>query len=160
MVVLSSAVPAWNVEVQAARSAGLPVLKRPEMLGRMMEGYLGVAVAGTHGKTTTTAMIATILLAAGRDPTCVIGGVVEGLGANARLGKGSVFLIEADEYDRTFLSLSPGVAVVTNVEHDHPDCYPTMADVRAAFESFVALVPSEGLLAVCSDDPIARHVVV
>lgn len=156
LVVISSAVPSSNVEAQSARDAGIPVLTRPEMLGRMMAGRTGVAVAGTHGKTTTTAMIATILLAAGRDPTVVVGGIVTGLGTNARSGRDQLFVLEADEYDRTFLSLSPRVAVVTNVEHDHPDCYPTFADVRDAFERFVALVPPEGLLAVCSDDPVAR----
>jgi UDP-N-acetylmuramate--alanine ligase len=157
LVVVSSAVPVSNVEVQAAQAAGIPVLKRPKVLGQMMDGRLGVAVAGTHGKTTTTAMIASVLLEAGRDPTFVVGGVIAGLGTNARAGHGSLFVIEADEYDRTFLSLTPTVAVVTNVEHDHPDCYPTFADFRAAFEEFVALVPRDGLLAVCWDDPVARE---
>jgi UDP-N-acetylmuramate--alanine ligase len=157
LIVVSSAVPASNVEVQAARAAGIPVLKRPEFLGRMMDGRLGVAVAGTHGKTTTTAMIASILLEAGRDPTFIVGGVIAGLGTNARAGEGPLFVIEADEYDRTFLSLKPTAAVVTNVEHDHPDCYPTFAEFRAAFEAFTALVPPEGLLAACWDDPVARE---
>jgi UDP-N-acetylmuramate--alanine ligase len=157
VVVVSSAVAASNVEVQAARAAGIPVLKRPEFLGRMMDGRVGVAVAGTHGKTTTTAMIASVLLQAGRDPTFVVGGVIAGLGTNARAGEGPLFVIEADEYDRTFLSLKPTAAVVTNVEHDHPDCYPTFADFRAAFEQFTASVPREGLLAVCWDDPVARE---
>jgi len=157
LVVVSSAVPVSNVEVLAARAAGVPVLRRPEVLGRMMEGRLGVAVAGTHGKTTTTAMIASILLAAERDPTFIVGGVIAGLETNARAGGGLLFVIEADEYDHTFLSLKPTVAVVTNVEHDHPDCYPTFADFRAAFEEFTASVPSEGLLVICWDDPVARE---
>jgi len=157
LIVVSSAVPASNVEVQAARTAGIPVLERPEFLGQMMDGQVGVAVAGTHGKTTTTAMLASILLEAGRDPTFVVGGVIAGLETNARAGEGSLFVIEADEYDRTFLSLRPKVAIVTNVEHDHPDCYPTFADFRAAFEEFVALVPREGLLVICWDDPVARE---
>jgi UDP-N-acetylmuramate--alanine ligase len=157
LVVVSSAVPASNVEVQAAQSAGIPVLKRPEFLGHMMNGHVGVAVAGTHGKTTTTAMIASILLEAERDPTFIVGGVIAGLKTNARAGKGPLFVIEADEYDRTFLHLKPRVAVVTNVEHDHPDCYPTFADFRAAFEEFTALVPADGLLAVCWDDPTLRE---
>jgi len=157
LVVVSSAVPVSNVEVLAARAAGVPVLRRPEVLGRMMEGRLGVAVAGTHGKTTTTAMIASILLAAERDPTFIVGGVIAGLETNARAGGGPLFVIEADEYDHTFLSLKPTVAVVTNVEHDHPDCYPTFADFRAAFEEFTASVPSEGLLVICWDDPVARE---
>ena len=157
VVVVSSAVAASNVEVQAARAAGTPVLKRPELLGRMMNGRVGVAVAGTHGKTTTTAMIASVLLQAGRDPTFVVGGVIAGLGTNARAGEGPLFVIEADEYDRTFLSLKPTAAVVTNVEHDHPDCYPAFADFQAAFEEFTASVPREGLLAACWDDPVARE---
>ena len=157
LVVLSSAVPGSNVEVLAARAAGIPVLKRPELLGRMMDGSTGVAIAGTHGKTTTTAMIASILLEAGCDPTFIVGGVLANLGTNARAGKGPHFVVEADEYDHTFLSLRPRVAVVTNVEHDHPDCYPTFADFRAAFEQFTALVLREGLLAVCWDDPVARE---
>jgi UDP-N-acetylmuramate--alanine ligase len=156
VVVVSSAVPWTNVEIQAALNAGVPVLKRPEFLGRMMVGQRGVAVAGTHGKTTTTAMITAILLHAERDPTFIVGGVMGGLGTNARAGGEDIFVIEADEYDRTFLSLSPTVAVVTNVEHDHPDCYPTFEDFRAAFEEFVALVPPEGLLVACSDDEHAR----
>jgi len=157
LIIVSSAVPATNVEVLAARAASIPVLKRPEVLGQMMNGQLGVAVAGTKGKTTTTAMITSILLEAERDPTFIIGGVVAGLETNARAGKGPLFVVEADEYDRTFLSLKPRVAVVTNVEHDHPDCYPTFDDFRAAFVEFVALVERDGLLVACWDDPVARE---
>ena len=157
LVVVSSAVPASNVELQAAQAAGIPVLKRPQVLGQMMDGQLGIAIAGTKGKTTTTAMIVSILLAAGRDPTFIVGGVIAGLETNARAGKEPLFVVEADEYDRTFLSLTPRVAVVTNVEHDHPDCYPTFADFQAAFEAFATLVPDEGLLAVGWDDPAARE---
>ncbi len=158
VVLVSSAVPEDNVEIQAAQAAGIPVVGRPAFLGQLMEGKRGIAVAGTHGKTTTTAMIASILLAAGRDPTFVVGGVLAGLETNARAGAGSLFVVEADEYDCTFLSLSPEVAVVTNVEHDHPDCYPTFDDFRAAFEEFVGLVPERGLLVVCWDDPVAREI--
>jgi UDP-N-acetylmuramate--alanine ligase len=156
LVVISSAVPASNVEVEAAQEAGIPVMKRPAFLGQMMNGQTGVAVAGTHGKTTTTAMIASILLEAGLDPTFIVGGVIAEMEVNAHAGRGSLFVIEADEYDRTFLSLKPKVAVVTIVEHDHPDCYPTFEDFVAAFEEFAALVPPDGLLAVCWDDPVAR----
>jgi UDP-N-acetylmuramate--alanine ligase len=157
LVVVSSAVPASNVEVQVARSVGVPVLKRPEFLGQLMDGYVGVAVAGTHGKTTTTAMLSSIFMEAGCDPTFIVGGVIAGLETNARAGEGAHFVIEADEYDRTFLSLRPKVAVLTNVEHDHPDCYPTFADFRAAFEEFAALVPQDGLLVACWDDPVVRE---
>jgi UDP-N-acetylmuramate--alanine ligase len=155
IVAVSSAIPQSNAEVLAAHEAGLRVMKRPELLGALMQDKIGLAVAGTHGKTTTTAMIASILLAAGCDPTIIVGGVARGLGTNARFGRGPHFLVEADEYDHTFLSLSPTVAVVTNVEHDHPDCYPTLASVRAAFEAFTDLLPPDGLLAVCVDDPLA-----
>ncbi|MEA3340580.1 MAG: UDP-N-acetylmuramate--L-alanine ligase [Chloroflexota bacterium] len=157
LVVVSSAVTASNVEIRAAQAAGVPVLKRAEVLGQMMDGQLGVAVAGTKGKTTTTAMIASILLEAERDPTFIVGGVLIGLETNARAGKSPLFVIEADEYDHTFLSLRPKVAVVTNVEHDHPDCYPTFDDFRAAFEEFAALVPRDGLLVACWDDPAVRE---
>jgi UDP-N-acetylmuramate--alanine ligase len=156
LVVVSSAIPASNPEVQAAKEANIPVLKRPTFLGQMMNGRTGVAVAGTHGKTTTTAMVASILLEAGLDPTFIVGGVITGLDTNARAGKGDLFVIEADEYDRTFLSLKPTVAVVTIIEHDHPDCYPTFDEFRAAFDEFSTLVPSDGLLAVCWDDEEAR----
>jgi UDP-N-acetylmuramate--alanine ligase len=158
VVVFSSAIPEDNVEIRAAREKGIPVLGRPAFLGQMLEGKRGIAVAGTHGKTTTSAMIATILLEAGRDPTFIIGGVLVDLETNARAGAGPLFVVEADEYDHTFLSLMPDLAVITNVEHDHPDCYPTFADCRSAFESFAALVPDEGLLVTCGDDAVARAI--
>lgn len=158
VVVASSAIPDENVEIRAAEDKGIPILRRPAFLARMMEGKRVVAVSGTHGKTTTTAMIATILTAAERDPTFIVGGVLADLGTNARSGSGPLFLIEADEYDRTFLSFKPEAAVITNVEHDHPDCYPCVEAYRAAFESFASLVPPRGLLAVCGDDPAAREI--
>jgi len=158
VLVVSSAVPEQNVEIQAARAAGMPILRRPAFLGQLMQGKRGIAVAGTHGKTTTTAMIASILMQAGHDPTFIVGGVIEGLGTNARAGDGQLFVIEADEYDRTFLSLTPEIAVITNVEHDHPDCYPTFGECRAAFEAFAELLPGDGLLVTCGDDPVAREI--
>lgn len=157
VVIASSAVREDNVEVQAARAAGIPVLRRAQVLGQLMEGHIGIAVAGTHGKTTTTAMIATILWEAGLDPTFIVGGTLVGAGINARAGGGPHFVIEADEYDRTFLGLAPRIAVVTNVEHDHPDCYPTFADFRAAFAEFVARIPPDGLLVACWDHPVAQE---
>ncbi|MDW8067585.1 MAG: UDP-N-acetylmuramate--L-alanine ligase [Anaerolineae bacterium] len=156
-VIVSSAVREDNVEVQAARAAGIPVLRRAQVLGQLMEGHIGIAVAGTHGKTTTTAMIATVLWEAGLDPTFIVGGTLVGPGINARAGGGPHFVIEADEYDRTFLGISPHIAVVTNVEHDHPDCYPTFEDFRAAFAEFVARIPPDGLLVACGDHPVARE---
>jgi UDP-N-acetylmuramate--alanine ligase len=122
----------------------------------MMQGRKGVAVAGTHGKTTTTAMIAQILLEAGLDPTFIVGGVIGSLGVNARAGTGP-FVIEADEYDRTFLGLQPWAAVVTNVEHDHPDCYPTFEAMFGAFGEFVELLPDDGVLVACRDNPPAKE---
>lgn len=157
VVVASSAVPEDNTEIVAARAAGIPVLHRAEFLGHMMADHIGVAVAGAHGKTTTTAMIATIVWKGGLDPTFIVGGWVAGLGTNARAGTGPHFIVEADEYDETFLGLQPRVAVVTNVEHDHPDCYPTFEEFRNAFERFVALLPPDGLLVTSWDDEVARE---
>ena len=125
LVIRSSAVPDDNPEVIAARLAGIPVLKRSEYLGQWMENRIGIAIAGTHGKTTTTAMMAWTLVCLGQDPSYIIGGISKNLGSNAHAGHGSAFVIEADEYDRMFLGLQPVVAIVTNVEHDHPDCFPS-----------------------------------
>jgi UDP-N-acetylmuramate--alanine ligase len=151
-VVRSSAIPDDNLEVVAALAAGIPVYKRADFLGRMMEGKDGVAVAGTHGKTTTTAMIAWTLYQLGADPSFIIGGVSQNFGVNARAGKGSAFVIEADEYDRMFLGLKPRFEVVTNIEHDHPDIYPTVAEFRAAFLEFARLVPENGALIISGED--------
>ncbi len=153
LVVRSSAVPDDNPEVQAAKQAGIPVLKRADFLGRLMENRLGIAVAGSHGKTTTTAMIAWTLMELGQDPTFIVGGLVTNLSVNARAGKGAAFVIEADEYDYMFLGLKPQIAVVTNVEHDHPDIFPTPEVFRTAFQDFVGLLPPDGVLLACSDDP-------
>jgi UDP-N-acetylmuramate--alanine ligase len=153
LIVRSSAIPNSNVEVQAALSASIPVLKRADFLGQLMAGRLGIAVAGTHGKTTTTAMIAWVLTALGQDPSFIVGGVISNLGINARAGAGLTFVIEADEYDRMFLGLHPQIAVVTNIEHDHPDIYPTPADFQAAFQDFVGCLKPEGYLLLCGDDP-------
>jgi len=152
VVVRSSAIPDDNVEVIAARQHGIPVLKRSEFLSTLMSGRMGIAVAGTHGKTTTTAMIAWMLTTLGQDPTYITGGVLKNLGNNAHAGKGSAFVIEADEYDRMFLGLKPYIAVITNIEHDHPDCYPTPDDYFNAFDDFAAQVSEGGTLLVCTND--------
>lgn len=152
VVVRSSAIPDDNPEVVAARAAGIPVLKRADFLGELMTGRTGIAVAGTHGKTTTTAMIAWILSAAKTDPTFIVGGVLNNLGVNARAGEGDFFVIEADEYDRMFLGLKPVIEVITNIEHDHPDCYPTPEDFYRAFVEFARLLPSDGILVTCVED--------
>jgi UDP-N-acetylmuramate--alanine ligase len=155
-VVVSAAIPQDNPELVEARARGIPVVKRAELLGRMMQDRRGVAVAGTHGKTTTTAMIAQILVDAGQDPTFIVGGVIGSLETNARAGAGP-FVIEADEYDRMFLGLRPWAAIITNVEHDHPDCYPTFDAMLDAFGEFVSLVPDDGVLIACSDNRPARE---
>ena len=152
-VVVSSAVPEHNPEVQAALRAGIPVFKREHLLGAMMDGRCGLAVAGTHGKTTTTAMIAVILERLRREPTFIVGGIIAELGTNARAGRGPHFVIEADEYDRTFYGLRPQAAVVTNIEMDHPDCYRDLADLRAAFGTFLSGVAPEGAIVACADSP-------
>ncbi len=160
LVVRSSAVPDNNPEVTAARAAGVPVLKRADFLGSLMEGKTGIAVAGTHGKTTTTSMIAWMLTVLRQNPSFIIGGVLANLGVNAQIGEGDAFVIEADEYDRMFLGLKPAIEVVTSVEHDHPDCYPTPTDYQAAFVEFVKRLPPDGTLVACADDAGARALVV
>lgn len=158
LVVMSSAIPPDNPEIAAARRAGITVVKRRELLGKMMAGYFGIAVAGTHGKTTTSAMIAVILEKLGWCPTFIVGGIVVDLGTNAYAGKGNYFVIEADEYDHTFLGLHPEVAVVTNVEMDHPDCYTDLAAMRAAYGAFLENVPENGHIIACADSPEAMRV--
>ncbi len=151
LVVRSSAVPDDNVEVTAALQSGIPVLKRSQFLQTLLAGKSVIAIAGTHGKTTTTAMIAWVLARLGNDPSFIIGGVSKDLGANAHAGKGTTFVIEADEYDRMFLGLSPVVCIVTYLEHDHPDCYPTPEVYRQAFVDFIHLLQPGGLLLVNGD---------
>jgi UDP-N-acetylmuramate--alanine ligase len=157
-VVRSSAIPDDNPEVVAALAKGIPVYKRSDFLGQLMENKTGIAVAGTHGKTTTTAMLAWTLSAMGEDPSFIVGSNISGLGVNAHAGKGNTFVIEADEYDRMFLGLKPKVEIVTYVEHDHPDCYPTPQEFRAAFVDFVKLLPADGTLVACGDEPGAADI--
>ena len=151
-VVRSSAVTEDNPEVKAALQTGIPVYKRADFLGELMGDKTGIAIAGTHGKTTTTAMTAWVLSELGRDPSFVVGSVMNNLGVNARAGKGKLFVIEADEYDHMFLGLKPQIAVVTGVEHDHPDFFPTAAAMFASFERFVDLLPEDGTLIACMED--------
>ncbi len=153
LVVRSSAIQDDNPEVTAARAQRIPVLKRADFLESLMDGKTGIAVAGTHGKTTTTSMIAWMLSALGQDPSFITGGVLANLGVNARAGKGSTFVVEADEYDRMFLGLKPRIEVVTNIEYDHPDCFPTPADYQAAFVEFMYHLSANGTLIACADDP-------
>ncbi len=158
LVVVSSAVPETNPEVVAAREAGIPIMKRQSLLGLMLEGSYGIAVAGTHGKTTTSAMIAVMLDGLGDSPSAILGGIITQWGANARAGQGRHFVIEADEYDRTFHGLRPEIAVVLNVEMDHPDCYADLASMREAFAIFLAGVPEGGWIVACADSPSLARV--
>jgi UDP-N-acetylmuramate--alanine ligase len=151
VVLASSAIPESNVELQAARELGIPVLHRREFLRDLTAGYRTVAVAGTHGKSTTTGLIAWLLESLGLAPTFIVGAVLSDYGVNARAGSGDFFVIEADEYDHAFLGIEPEIAVVTNIEHDHPDCFPTPEDFHRSFVTFAEQV-KEGLV-VCLDDP-------
>lgn len=151
-VVTTAAVPQDHPELEAARSRGIPVLKRAEALGALVNRGTVVAVAGTHGKTTTTAMTTAILEEAGLQPTGFVGGKVPGWGSGLRFGGDRLFVVEADEYDRSFLTLRPDVAVVTTLEADHLDVYGTFEAIEEAFEAFVAPVPVEGLTVACVDD--------
>jgi len=153
LLIVSSAIPESNPEIQAAKSMGIPVLKRQDVMARIMAGSDGIAVAGTHGKTTTSAMIAVIFERMGLSPTFIVGGMIAELGTNAGAGRGPHFVIEADEYDHMFHGLNPWLAVVTNVEMDHPDCYQDIADMRAAYDVFLTKVSLDGGIVACADSP-------
>ena len=158
VVVTSTAVRADNPEVVAARRAGVPVIPRAEMLAELMRLKYGIAVAGSHGKTTTTSMVAFVLDRGGLDPTVVVGGRLAVLGSGARLGKGDFMVAEADESDRSFLKLSPTLAVVTNIDREHLDTYRDLADIQDAFVGFVNKVPFYGAAVVCLDDAPVQDV--
>jgi UDP-N-acetylmuramate--alanine ligase len=151
-LVVTAAVPGHHPELEAARSAGIPVLKRAEALGAWVAGGTVVGIAGTHGKTTTTAMATDMLAAAGMDPTGLVGGRVTAWGGHLRFGSQDLFVVEADEYDRSFLTLAPDVAVVTNLEADHLDIYGDLDGVRRSFLDFLAGVRGNGRVVVCADD--------
>ncbi len=153
VVVTSSAVQAENPEVVEARLRKIPVIPRAEMLSELMRLKYGIAIAGMHGKTTTTSMVASVLAAGGLDPTVVVGGRVDSLGSNARLGKSQYLVAEADESDRSFLKLSPILAIVTNLDREHMDCYRDMEDVEEAFLEFMDRVPFYGCCVACLDNP-------
>ncbi|WP_255649544.1 UDP-N-acetylmuramate--L-alanine ligase [Frankia sp. ArI3] len=153
VVVASSALADDHPEIVTARSLGLPVRRRSEWLPELTAGYRLVAVAGSHGKSTTSAMLTLVLRAAGLDPTAVIGAEVSQLGGNALAGSGDVFVLESDEYGGAFAGLEPAIAVITNVEWEHPDIFPDEASVRAAFTAFARRVRPDGRLVVCGDDP-------
>ena len=152
VVVTSSAVQASNPEVVAAKKKVVPVIPRAEMLAELMRLKFGVAIAGAHGKTTTTSMVASVLAHAGLDPTFVVGGKVNAMGTHARLGRSDVLITEADESDGSFLRLSPAIAVVTNIDREHIDHYQSMDRLEAAFLEFVNKVPFYGVAILCADD--------
>jgi len=154
VVVTSSAVSAANPEVVEARARKIPVIQRAEMLAELMRLKYGIAIAGMHGKTTTTSMVASVLAAGGLDPTVVVGGRVDALGSNAKLGSSQYLVAEADESDRSFLKLSPILAVVTNLDREHMDCYRDMADVEQAFLTFIDKLPFYGAVTACVDNPL------
>ena len=158
VVVTSSAIARDNPEVAAAHAAHIPVIPRAEMLAELMRIKYGIAIAGMHGKTTTTSMVATVLASGGLDPTVVIGGRVDAMGSNARVGKSEYFVAEADESDRSFLKLWPILAVVTNIDREHMDCYRDMADVVRTFVDFLDHVPFYGIVVACNDNDDLRRV--
>lgn len=157
VVVTSSAIAKDNPEVTEARHLHLPVIQRAEMLAELMRLKYGIAIAGMHGKTTTTSMVAAVLAAGGLDPTVVVGGRVDAMGSNARLGTSQYLVAEADESDRSFLKLSPILSVVTNVDREHMDCYADMNDVENTFIEFMDRVPFYGMVVCCADNPELRH---
>jgi len=157
VVVTSSAIAAENPEVVEAHRLHLPVIQRAEMLAELMRLKYGIAIAGMHGKTTTTSMVAAVLAGGGLDPTVVVGGRVDAMGSNARLGKSQYLVAEADESDRSFLKLSPILAVVTNIDREHMDCYRNMRDVKKTFLEFMDRVPFYGMVVACNDDPLLRR---
>ena len=159
-VVASTAVKADNPELAAARAAGVPVVARAVLLAELMRAKQGIAVAGTHGKTTTTSLVASVLVEAGLDPSFVIGGELLSLGANARLGQGEQIVVEADESDASFLHLNPVLAVVTNIDADHMETYGhDLGRLRSAFVGFIHRLPFYGRVMLCTDDPGAASIV-
>jgi UDP-N-acetylmuramate--alanine ligase len=157
VVVTSSAISLQNPEVAEAHRLHVPVIQRAEMLAELMRLKYGIAIAGMHGKTTTTSMVAAVLAAGGLDPTVVVGGRVDAMGSNARLGKSQYLVAEADESDRSFLKLTPILSVVTNIDREHMDCYRNMRDVKKTFLDFMDRVPFYGMVIACNDDPVLRR---
>jgi UDP-N-acetylmuramate--alanine ligase len=158
VVVVSSAIKAGNPETAEALRRQIPVIPRAEMLAELMRLRYGIAIAGAHGKTSTTSMVALVLERAGLDPTAVIGGRLSAFGSNARLGRGDYMVVEADESDRSFLKLSPSIAVVTNIDHEHMESYGSWADLQQAFVEFANKVPFYGAAIACADDEPVRSV--
>ncbi len=159
VLVVSSAIRSDNPELEAARAAEVPIIPRAEMLGELMRfKKFGVAVAGAHGKTSTTSMIASVFQAAGLDPTVIIGGQVKGLGTNAYWGKGDFLVAEADESDGSFLRLTPSIVVITNIDREHLDFYSDLEEIKDSFSRFIDKIPFYGVVIACGDDPVVRQV--
>ncbi len=158
-VVITAAIPQNNVELVEARKLGIPIVKRAQMIARLMEYKKGIAIAGTHGKTTTTSMISLISEKAGLDSTVLIGGELNDIGGNAKLGQGEYLITEADESDGSFLYFQPQVSIITNIEPDHMEYYGTEENLRATFKEFMNKVPVDGVKIVCWDDSVIRSIV-
>ena len=159
ILVYSSAVSMDNPEIVEAAKRKIPIVRRAEMLAEVMRLKYGIGIAGTHGKTTTTSMTSLALIEGGLDPTVIVGGNLSGIGGtNARLGEGDFIVVEADEYDRTFLALNPTVAVLTNMEADHLDCYEDLNDIRDCFIQYANKVPFYGFIVLCLDEPNLRSI--
>lgn len=156
VLVVSSAINKHNPEIIEAQNSRIPIIHRSEMLSELMRMKYGVIVAGTHGKTTTTSILASALNEVGLDPTVVIGGKINSFGSNAKLGKGDLFVAEADESDGSFLRLTPTIAIITNIDRDHLDHYENLEDIVKAFEAFLDKVPFYGAVCACIDDPIVQ----
>jgi UDP-N-acetylmuramate--alanine ligase len=159
VVVTSSAIRPGNPEVDEAKRRHIPVIPRAEMLAELMRLRYGIAIAGAHGKTTTTSMVALVLERAGLDPTAVIGGKLNAFGSNARLGRGDYMVVEADESDRSFLKLSPAIAVITNLDREHMESYGSWENLQQAFVEFANKVPFYGAVVACVDDPSVRELI-
>jgi UDP-N-acetylmuramate--alanine ligase len=158
-LVYSSAIPPDNPEIVLAHQRNIPVIRRAEMLAEVMRLKYGIGIAGTHGKTTTTSMISLVLMEGGVDPTVIVGGRLHGLaGSNARMGKGEFIVVEADEFDRSFLSITPTIAVLTTLETDHLDCYRDLEDIKSAFIQFASKVPFYGFVVLCLDEPALQDI--
>ena len=160
VLVYSSAVPIENPEIIRARQKGIPVIRRAEMLGELISvKETSIAVGGTHGKTTTSSMIGAMLAHAKKDPTMVVGGLVHNIDTNSKLGAGEVIVVEADEFDRSFLALKPTIGVITNIELEHTDCYDNLADLQNAFLQFCQSVPFYGEVILCMDSPAVQEII-
>ena len=160
VLVYSAAIPPDNPEIITARELKIPVIKRSEMLAETMRMKYGIGIAGTHGKTTTTSMVGLVLTKGGIDPTIIVGGKLSGLGGtNARLGKGEYIVVEADEFDRTFLKLTPSIAAITNIEQEHLDIYKDLDDIKGAFIEFANKVPFFGFVVLCLDEPNVQEII-